>query len=135
MPDNAQAMHKQAAAHFNHWEKVKDLVDQLIDLELNLRQSGHPGGSRSKVHFFVATLLSGAMRWDIRHPEKRYGDRFVLAGGHTNPLVYATWPSSMRPCAPSISAPATSATLSLRTGRLPRGPGYPAPQQGLARTR
>jgi len=33
---------------------------------LNLRQSGHPGGSRSKVHAMVVTLLSGAMRWDIR---------------------------------------------------------------------
>ena len=38
----------------------------------------------------VTTLLSGAMRWDIRHPEKRFGDRFVLVGGHTVPLVYAT---------------------------------------------
>jgi hypothetical protein len=30
------------------------------------------------------------MRWDIRHPEKRFGDRFVLVGGHTIPLVYCT---------------------------------------------
>jgi transketolase len=57
---------------------------------LNLRQSGHPGGSRSKVHALVVTLLSGVMRWDIRHPEKRFGDRFILVAGHTIPLVYAT---------------------------------------------
>ncbi len=75
---------------FAHWEKTKDLVDQLIDIILNYRQSGHPGGSRSKVHALVATLLSGAMRWDIRHPEKRFGDRFILVGGHTAPLVYCT---------------------------------------------
>ena len=75
---------------FCHWEKTKDLIDQLIDLILNYRQSGHPGGSRSKVHMLVTTLLSGVMRWDIRHPEKRFGDRFVLAGGHTIPLVYCT---------------------------------------------
>jgi len=85
-----EKLYEEASSHFPHWEKTKDLIDQLIDLELNLRQSGHPGGSRSKVHALVATLLSGVMRWDIRHPEKRYGDRFVLGAGHTNPLVYAT---------------------------------------------
>jgi transketolase len=75
---------------FEYWEKTKDLIDQLIDLILNYRQSGHPGGSRSKVYALVATLLSGAFRWDIRHPEKRFGDRFVLGAGHTIPLVYCT---------------------------------------------
>ncbi len=73
---------------FDHWEKIKDLLDQLIDVILNYRQSGHPGGSRSKIYALVGTLLSGAMRWDIRHPEKRFGDRFVLAGGHAVPMIY-----------------------------------------------
>jgi transketolase len=76
--------------HFDHWEKTKDVIDQLIDLILNYRQSGHPGGSRSKVHALIVTLLSGVMRWDIRHPEKRFGDRFILGAGHTIPLVYCT---------------------------------------------
>jgi transketolase len=75
---------------FPHWEKLKDMIDSMIDMMLNYRQSGHPGGSRSKVHFLVATLLGGIMRWDIRHPEKPFGDRFVLIAGHTVPLVYAT---------------------------------------------
>ncbi|MCK5739812.1 transketolase, partial [bacterium] len=74
---------------FPYWEMIKDMVDQNLDFMLNLRQSGHPGGSRSKVHAMVALLLSGAMRWDARHPEKRYGDRFILVAGHTVPLVYA----------------------------------------------
>jgi transketolase len=78
------------AGVFPYWEKTKDLVDQYIDIILNYRQSGHPGGSRSKVHGMLTVLLSGAMRWDIRHPEKRFGDRFVLVGGHTVPLVYCT---------------------------------------------
>ena len=38
----------------------------------------------------LTTLLSGAMRWDIRNPGKTFGDRFILVAGHTNPLVYAT---------------------------------------------
>lgn len=89
MPDVSKLFAAQAA-QFPHWELIKDVIDQQIDLMLNYRQSGHPGGSRSKVHFMVATLLSGAMRWDIRRPEKRFGDRFVLVAGHTAPLVYAT---------------------------------------------
>ncbi len=77
-------------AHFGYWEKTKDCIDQFIDIILNYRQSGHPGGSRSKVHLLLSTLLGGVMKWDIRHPEKRFGDRFVLGAGHTIPLVYAT---------------------------------------------
>ena len=80
--------YEELSQHFDHWEKTKDLIDQLIDLTLNYRQSGHPGGSRSKVHALLVTLLSGVMRWDIRHPEKRFGDRFILGAGHTIPLVY-----------------------------------------------
>lgn len=82
--------HQELSRDFGHWEKTKDLIDNLIDLILNYRQSGHPGGSRSKVHMLVSLLLSGAMRWDIRHPEKRFGDRFVLGAGHTIPLIYCT---------------------------------------------
>ena len=75
---------------FPYWEITKDLIDQCIDIMLNLRQSGHPGGSRSKVYGMIATLLSGAMRWDIREAGKTFGDRFVLVAGHANPVVYAT---------------------------------------------
>jgi transketolase len=71
-----------------NWEKTGDMIDQLIDLMLNLRQSGHPGGSRSKVPAMVALTLSGAMRWDIRNPEKAFRDRFVLIAGHTTPVIY-----------------------------------------------
>ena len=76
--------------YFQYWEITKDLIDQCIDIMLNLSQSGHPGGSRSKVHAMVATLLSGAMRWDIREAGKRFADRYVLVAGHCNPVVYAT---------------------------------------------
>ena len=65
-------------------------IDQCIDIMLNLRQSGHPGGSRSKVHGMVTTLLSGAMRWDIREAGKRFAARYVLVAGHAHPVGYAT---------------------------------------------
>ncbi len=75
---------------FPFWQIAADQIDQCIDIMLNVSQSGHPGGSRSKVHLTVATLLSGAMNWDIRNPGKRFGDRFILSAGHANPVVYAT---------------------------------------------
>ena len=87
---NVEAALAALARDFPKWETIKDLVDQLIALMLNLRQSGHPGGSRSKVHALIATCLSGVMRWDIRNPARRFGDRFILVGGHAVPVVYAT---------------------------------------------
>src|SRR5205085_10993627 len=75
---------------FERWEIVKDVIDESIDLALNYRQSGHPGGSRSKVHLLLSLMLSGAMRWDVLRPWRRFGDRFVLSAGHTVPLIYAT---------------------------------------------
>ena len=76
------------SASFPHWQKIGDLIDQCIDLMLNLRQSGHPGGSRSKVPLLVASTLGAGMRFDLRHPEHPFGDRFVLVAGHCNPAVY-----------------------------------------------
>lgn len=77
------------AKQFPHWEKIGDCIDNFIDVFENYRQSGHPGGSRSKRHMLVALTLGGFMRWDIRHPEKAFGDRFILVGGHTIPVIYA----------------------------------------------
>ena len=82
-------LHAAAAHDFERYEIVKDVVDELLDLTLNYRQSGHPGGSRSKAHFVLATLLSGAMHWDVQRPWRRFCDRFVLSAGHAVPLVYA----------------------------------------------
>ena len=79
----------QLRPHFGNWQKTGDIMDQLIDLQLNLRQSGHPGGSRSKVPAMVTLTLSGAMRWDVRNPELPWGDRFVLVAGHTTPMAYS----------------------------------------------
>ena len=87
---DAGRLYAAAEADFARYEIVKDLVDECIDLSLNDRQSGHPGGSRSKVHMMLGLLLSGGMRWDVLRPWRRFGDRFVLSAGHTVPLVYAT---------------------------------------------
>jgi transketolase len=88
-PD-VETLYGAAQGDFERWQVVADLIDECIDLSLNYRQSGHPGGSRSKVHMFVSLLLSGAMRWDLLRPWRPFGDRFVLSAGHTVPLIYAT---------------------------------------------
>src|SRR4249919_4311987 len=90
MPMGVDALYRAAEPDFARYEIVKDLVDECIDLALNYRQSGHPGGSRSKVHMLLSLMLSGAMRWDVRRPWLPFGDRFVLSAGHTVPLIYAT---------------------------------------------
>ncbi len=89
-PQNLDALYSTAERDFERWEVLKDLIDESIDLALNYRQSGHPGGSRSKVHMLVALLFSGAMRWDLQRPWRPFMDRFVLSAGHTVPLIYAT---------------------------------------------
>ncbi len=89
-PDPVASLYAAAEPDFPHYQVLLDVVDECLDLALNYRQSGHPGGSRSKAHLLLATLLSGAMRWDVRRPWLRYADRLVLSAGHTVPLVYAT---------------------------------------------
>ena len=86
--DQVKSRLKELEPAFPHWEKTKDIIDQLIDIILNYRQSGHPGGSRSKVHAMLTLMLSGIMRWDIRDPGRRFADRFILAAGHTIPMIY-----------------------------------------------
>jgi transketolase len=87
---DVDALYLAAERDFDKWQLVADIVDECIDLALNYRQSGHPGGSRSKVHMLLSLMLSGAMRWDVLRPWRPFGDRFVLSAGHTVPLIYAT---------------------------------------------
>ena len=41
---------------FHYWDAIASMVDQSIDIALNLSQSGHPGGSRSKMPILIAAL-------------------------------------------------------------------------------
>ena len=86
---SVDSLYAASESSFERWEVIQHLVDEMIDMMLNYRQSGHPGGSRSKVHILLSLMLSGAMRWDILRPWRPFADRFVLSAGHTIPLVYA----------------------------------------------
>ncbi len=74
---------------YGHFDKLRLFFDQYIDIMLNHRQSGHPGGPRSKAHMMATLMTSGAMRYDVRDPGLALADRFVLVAGHAVPLVYA----------------------------------------------
>jgi transketolase len=114
--DSVERLYAESEASFADWEIVKDVVDEFIDVALNYRQSGHPGGSRSKVHLLLATMLSGAMHWDIRQPWLPFADRFVLSAGHTAPVVYA-------------SLAALNEVLRIRAARDP-DPAFAFPDEG-----
>ncbi len=90
MDGEVDPLYATAVGSFGRWSVTADLVDECIDLMLNYRQSGHPGGARSKVHLTLALLLSGAMRWDLLRPWRPFSDRFILSAGHTIPLIYGT---------------------------------------------
>ncbi len=92
-------LYAEAEGVFEHWEVVKDLVDEMIDLMLNYRQSGHPGGSRSKVHAMLALMLSGAMRWDLLRPCGPFA--IASCSRRATPCPWSTPASrcSTRPCA------------------------------------
>ena len=57
--DAVERLYAGAESSFADWELLKDVTDELIDLALNYRQSGHPGGSRSKVHLFLLDAAVG----------------------------------------------------------------------------
>ena len=59
---------------FENWQKVGDMVDQMIDIMLNYRQSGHPGGSRSKVPAMVALTLGVTVIWVAESLIRRKAD-------------------------------------------------------------
>ena len=57
---------------FQYRGVTKDLIDLCVDFTLNLRQTSHLGASWVKAHAVVATLLSSAIRLDIRDTAKEF---------------------------------------------------------------
>ena len=80
---------KELEQFYKYWETTKDLIDQCIDIMLNLRQSGHPGGSLGCTEFFVA------LYFDIMKHNKNFQmdgngeDLFFLSNGHISPVWYS----------------------------------------------
>lgn len=66
------------------------IVRGLAFSAVDAAQSGHPGGSSSKAEQVLTLLLSGALRFDARHPKNPGRDRVVWSAGHCSPLFHAT---------------------------------------------
>jgi transketolase len=61
----------------------------------NYAQTGHFGGPLAYTPYNVAVHLAGpelgGLRYDYRRPKHPYGDRFMMAAGHSVPTCYALW--------------------------------------------
>jgi hypothetical protein len=61
----------------------------------NYAQTGHFGGPLAYTPYNVAVHLAGpdlgGLRYDYRRPKHPYGDRFLMAAGHSVPTCYALW--------------------------------------------
>jgi transketolase len=75
----------------SHFESFDLLYRSLCALMYNyVPLSGHPGGSISSGRF-VASLLFGAMDYDLAHPDREDADLIVYAAGHKALGLYAMW--------------------------------------------
>jgi hypothetical protein len=85
----------------------------------NYAQTGHFGGPLAYTPYNVAVHLAGpdlgGLRYDYRRPKHPYGDKFMLAGGHSVPTCYALWMIMGRRWRASSKPRATSAITSIRT--------------------
>jgi transketolase len=79
-------------------EKLEDvgfLTCMTLTLLGNYAQTGHFGGPLAYTPFNVAMHLAGpelgGLRYDIRRPKHPFGDKFMMAAGHSVPTCYALW--------------------------------------------
>ena len=70
-------------------EDVGFMTCMTLVLLGNYAQTGHFGGPLAYTPYNVAVHLAGpdfgGLRYDYRRPKHPYGDKFMLAGGHTHP--------------------------------------------------
>ena len=70
-------------------EKISRVLRGLAFATVEAVQSGHPGGSSSKVEQFVALSLSGVMAFDPLAPKSPGRDRLIWSAGHCTPLLHS----------------------------------------------
>lgn len=71
-------------------ERLARIIRGLSFAAIASINSGHPGGSSSKVEQVLALLLSGEMAFDPLRPNHPGRDRVVWSAGHCTPLFHAT---------------------------------------------
>ena len=80
---------------YDRIEDIGFMTAMTLVLMGNYSQTGHFGGPLAYTPFNVAAHLSGpengGLRFDYRNPKHPYSDKFMLAGGHNAPTMYALW--------------------------------------------
>jgi len=76
-------------------EDIGFLTAMTLTVMCNYAQTGHFGGPLAYTPMTVAAHLIGpelgGLRYDYRRPKHPFSDRFMLAGGHNAPVLYALW--------------------------------------------
>ncbi|MCH8235443.1 MAG: hypothetical protein IIC29_04875 [Chloroflexi bacterium] len=76
-------------------EDIGFLTAMTLVVMGNYAQTGHFGGPLAYTPYTVAAHLIGpelgGLRYDYRRPKHPFADRFMLAGGHNAPVLYALW--------------------------------------------
>jgi transketolase len=76
-------------------EDVGFMTCMTLTLLGNYAQTGHFGGPLAYTPFNVISHLlgpeRGGLRYDYRRPKHPFGDKFLMAAGHSVPTCYALW--------------------------------------------
>jgi len=76
-------------------EDIGFLTAMTLSVMCNYAQTGHFGGPLAYTAYAVSSHLIGpelgGLRYDYRRPKHPFADRFMLAGGHNAPVLYALW--------------------------------------------
>ena len=70
-------------------EHLARIIRGLAFAAIESINSGHPGGSSSKVEQILSLLLSGEMAFDPLNPNHPSRDRIVWSAGHCTPLFHS----------------------------------------------
>ncbi len=69
-------------------ERMAKIIRGLIFVTVENAESGHPGGSSSKVEQFLALTMGGSFVFDPAEPKHPGRDRMIWSAGHCTPLLF-----------------------------------------------
>ena len=72
----------------SRFDRLAKIARGLIFATVENSQSGHPGGSSSKVEQFLALTLGGTLAFDPADPKNPGRDRVIWSAGHCTPLLF-----------------------------------------------
>jgi transketolase len=84
-----------ASEDLHRIEDIGYMTSMALVMLGNYAQTGHFGGPLAYTPYNVSVHLAGpelgGLRYDYRRPKHPYGDKFMMAAGHSVPTCYALW--------------------------------------------